>query len=64
VTSAELQMLTEFHRRAVELASKEPGGPAYRAWCAARRIMWMVLLAAAFLFYYLLSKLHEALGLI
>jgi hypothetical protein len=65
MTFAELQSVTECHQQAVEFAtSRPPDDPAYRAWCAAKRVVWMVMLAGSFLFYYLLMKLHEALTLL
>ena len=65
MTFAELQSVTECHQQAVEFTtSRALDGPTYRAWCAAKRVAWMVLLAGAFLFYYLLMKMHEALTLL
>jgi hypothetical protein len=38
--------------------------PVARRWHVAKRIVWMLTLAGAFLFYYLTDKLHEALSLL
>mgnify|MGYP003580045103 CR=1 FL=1 len=66
LTAQELKTLTEFHREAVETADnyRLEGDPQYQSWCAAKRIVWMILLAASFLFFYLISKMHEALSLL
>ncbi len=66
MTHTELRELTEFHRQTVELANKVQVGddPAYRKWCVAKRVIWMGLLAGSFLFFYLISKMHEALTIL
>ena len=66
MTSDQLRLLTEFHREAVESAQNRrlEDDPDYRRWCAAKRITWMILLAGAFLFYYLMTKLGEALAIV
>ena len=38
--------------------------PAVRRWHVAKRIVWMLALAEAFLIYYLLDKLQEALSIL
>jgi hypothetical protein len=38
--------------------------PAVRRWHVAKRIVWMIALAEAFLIYYLLDKLQEALSIL
>ena len=38
--------------------------PAVQRWHVAKRIVWMISLASAFLIYYLLDKLHEALSML
>ena len=43
---------------------REEGDPVLRRWHVAKRITWMLLLAATFLLYYLVSKLLEALTLL
>lgn len=66
VTHQELELLTEFHRRAVETANNYSPDTdrAYQKWHTAKRVVWMVLLAVAFLFFYLISKMHEALAIL
>ena len=62
----ELKALTEFHRHAVETADnyRIEDDPRYQAWCTAKRITWMILLAGSFLFFDLITKMHEALSLL
>ena len=62
----ELHQLSEFHRQSAETAAKQrlEDDPTYRRWCVAKRVIWMSLLAGAFLFYYLIAKLGEALALL
>lgn len=59
----ELRLLSELHRQSVDAVAMQrlEEDPAHRRWCAARRITWMILLAGAFLFFYLMHKMHEAL---
>jgi hypothetical protein len=38
--------------------------PVTRAWYTAKRVTWMLVLAASFLIYYLLLKMLEALSLL
>ena len=38
--------------------------PAVQRWHVAKRIVWMLVLAEAFLIYYLLDKLQEALSIL
>lgn len=38
--------------------------PAVQRWHVAKRITWMLVLAEAFLIYYLLDKLQEALSIL
>ena len=38
--------------------------PVVQNWHVAKRIVWMISLAGAFLFYYLIDKLHEALSIL
>ena len=62
----ELRALAEFHRQSVETADtyRLEDDPHYQGWCTAKRVIWMVLLAGSFLFFYLVSKMHEALSLL
>lgn len=53
-----------------QLHRQDPAGkaandsPAVRKWQVARRVMWMLLLAGAFLAYYLMDRLNEALSIL
>jgi hypothetical protein len=38
--------------------------PVVQRWHVAKRIVWMITLAGAFLIYYLLDKMHEALSIL
>jgi hypothetical protein len=62
----ELQSLTDFHRQTVETAARQrlEDDPVHQRWCAAKRITWMILLTVAFLFFYLIHKMHEAVTLL
>jgi hypothetical protein len=66
MTHHELQLLSDFHQEAVEIAANRrlEDDPRHQAWCTVKRVTWMVLLAGAFLFFYLISKMHEALALL
>ena len=65
MTFHELRLLTEFHRNAADNSyAQAQKHAAAEGWAAAKRITWMVLLAAAFLFYHLVSRLHEALSIL
>jgi hypothetical protein len=65
MTFHELRLLTEFHRNAVDNSYARSQDRSFsRGWAAAKRVTWMVLLAAAFLFYHLIAKLHEALSIL
>lgn len=48
MTLGELQSVTECHQEGVEFATNRASDdPVYRAWCAAKRIAWMVLLTGS-----------------
>jgi len=66
VTQHELRLLSEFHQQAVDIAANKrlEDDPHHQAWCTVKRITWMLLLAGAFLFFYLISKMHEALAML
>lgn len=66
MTQAQVKSLDELLRQhSLALAAKRvEDDPATRAWHLAKRVVWMFLLAAAFLFYYLLDKMSEALSLL
>jgi hypothetical protein len=62
----ELRSVCTIHQQAVESAKSVDvsDNPAVQNWSVAKRITWMVLLAGSFLFFYLISKLHEALAIL
>ena len=66
MTHTELRELTEFHRQTVGLADKSRGGedPSHQRWRVAKRVVWMCLLGGSFLFFHLISKMHEALTIL
>lgn len=66
MTHHELRLLSEFHQQAVDIAANKrlEDDPHHQAWCTVKRITLMLLLAGAFLFFYLISKMHEALALL
>lgn len=66
LNSKELRLLSEFHRQSVDAMAKQrlDEDPIHQRWCAARRVTWMILLAGAFLFFYLMHKMHEALTIL
>jgi hypothetical protein len=51
-------------RRQDTAARRVEDEPAVRRWHMAKRIVWMLSLAGAFLFYYLIDKLQEALSIL
>jgi hypothetical protein len=64
-TTNELKLIAGLHRRSQELAARRvEDDPAVQKWYVAKRIVWMALLAAAFLIYYLIGKLLEALSIL
>lgn len=57
--------LADLQKYNQELANKKPeDDPVVRKLHTAKRIVWMVLLAGAFLFFYLIDKLVEALSIL
>ncbi len=63
--ASEAKVIEEPSRRRQEVAVRRvEDDPAVQRWHAAKRIVWMLSLAGAFLFYYLIDKLHEALSLL
>jgi hypothetical protein len=60
-----LMSLADLQKYNQELANKKPeDDPVVRKLQVAKRIVWIVLLAAAFLFFYLIDKLAEALAIL
>jgi hypothetical protein len=65
VSQAEIKSLHDVRRHSQELAVQRAGDDRALRWgTIAKRITWMVLVACAFLAYYLLDKLEEALSLL
>ena len=65
MSQAEIKSLDDVRRHSQELAVQRAGDDRALHWGkTARRITWMVLVAGAFLSYYLLDKLEEALSLL
>jgi hypothetical protein len=61
----ELKSLAELKSYNQELAGKKPeDNPAVQKLHTAKRITWVLLLAASFLAFYLLDKLSEALSIL
>lgn len=65
MSQTELKSLDDVRRHNQELASRRPEDDRVMHWAqVAKRITWMILLAAAFLIYYLLDKMQEAVSLL
>jgi hypothetical protein len=62
---SELRSLEDLKSYNQELAGKKPeDNPAVQKLHAAKRITWLLLVAASFLAFYLMDKLSEALSLL
>lgn len=65
MSTAPIQSLEELHRYTEALALRSvDDDPVVRRLHSAKQIVWLFLLACAFLFYYLIDKLQEALGIL
>lgn len=65
MSQTELKSLADVRRHSQELAAQRARDDRALRWGKiAKRITWMILIAAAFLAYYLLDKLEEALSLL
>ena len=65
MTVAEFKLIEDLHRHTEELASRRvEDDPVVRKLQVAKRITWMILAAGAFLFFYLMDKMQEALALL
>jgi hypothetical protein len=65
MTASEAKSIEELRRYGGELAARRvEDDPVVKNWRAAKRIVWMLSLAGAFLFYYLIDKLQEALAIL
>jgi hypothetical protein len=65
MTSASPKTHQEFHQYVLDLSRRSvEDDPRVKALHAAKRIIWTALIAFAFLFFYLLDKMVEALALL
>jgi hypothetical protein len=65
MTTTELKSIADLRRYSQELASRRvQDDPVVRKLHAAKRITWMISLTGAFLFYYLIDKMQEALSIL
>ena len=65
MTSAQLNSLAEFHKQYVNLSTRNvDDDQRVKNARAAKRIVWIFLLAASFLAFYLMDKMTEALSLL
>lgn len=65
MTASEVKSIVDLHRPSQELAALHVEvDSVMQKWHVAKRIVWMISLAGAFLFYYLIDKLHEALSIL
>jgi hypothetical protein len=65
MTSTQLKSLEDLHNYAQSLASKRPeDDPNLQKLQTAKQAVWLFLLVCAFLCYYLLDKMGEALALL
>lgn len=65
MTAAQIKSLEDLHKHAQELAIRRvEEDPIVLKLQVAKRITWMCLAAAAFLFYYLMDKMQEALTIL
>jgi len=65
MTGSEARAIGEPRRQGRDMAARQAeGDPVVQRWHVAKRIVWMLSLAGAFLFYYLIDKLQEALSIL
>jgi hypothetical protein len=62
VSPSELDSFDSLHRHDRDQAARGESAPRWGQ--IAKRITWMILIAASFLFFYLIDKLQEALSLL
>jgi hypothetical protein len=63
-TGNDTAAIAEPRRRRDPVERDVEDDPAVQRWHVAKRIVWMIVLAEAFLIYYLLDKLQEALTIL
>ena len=65
MNASETKSIDDLRRYNQELAARRvEDHPVVRRLHVAKRIVWMVTLAGAFLFYYLIDKMQEALSIL
>jgi hypothetical protein len=65
MNTSEAKSIDDLRRYTRELATRRiEDDPVVRRLHVAKRIVWMVTLAGAFLFYYLIDKMQEALSIL
>jgi hypothetical protein len=65
MTASEAKSMDDLRKYSQELAARRvEDDPAVQRWHVAKRIVWMISLAGAFLFYYLMDKMHEAISIL
>jgi hypothetical protein len=65
MTASEAKSIEDLRRYNRELAARRiEDDPVVRKLQVAKRITWMISLAGAFLFYYLIDKMQEALSIL
>jgi hypothetical protein len=65
MAASEAKSIKDLRRYNQELAVRRvEDDPVVRRLHIAKRIVWMLSLAGAFLFYYLIDKMHEALSIL
>ena len=65
MTATQLKSLEDLHRYAQEVAARRPeSDPTVQKLHKAKQTVWLCLLTCAFLLYYLLDKMSEALALL
>lgn len=65
MTASEAKSIEQLRKYKQELATRRvEDDPVVQRWHVAKRIVWMASLAGAFLFYYLMDKMHEALSIL
>lgn len=61
----EVLSLADLHRYTEELAARKvEDDPVVQNWIVAKQTTWLSLLTGAFLFFFLLDKLQEAVGIL
>lgn len=61
----QLTSLADQHRHSQDPAGNQAkDDPVVQKWRVAKRVTWSILLAAAFLVFYLMDKLNEALSIL